>query len=135
MFPVVPVDAHPLVHMITVFTNILFSILGEFYKVDNIGRLTTSVAPKFDGCPRRLLHDLCGGHHFEGLAFCFTARSCLTKWFIITHVLFALGTYKKIPKTLGPSVGYGLSLCEDLARSARRLNDGPVFVDYIPHFW
>ena len=37
---------HPLVHMITGFINILFSILGACYKVDNIGRLTTSVAPK-----------------------------------------------------------------------------------------
>ena len=42
---------HPLVHMITGVTNILFSRLGACYKVDNIGRLTTTVAPKLDGCP------------------------------------------------------------------------------------
>ena len=35
------------------FTNILFSTPGSCYKVDNIGRLTASVAPKLDDCPRR----------------------------------------------------------------------------------
>ena len=39
---------YPLVHMITGFTNILFSTLGACYKVDNIGRLTTGVAPDAD---------------------------------------------------------------------------------------
>ena len=28
-------------------------VFHAYYKVDNIGRLTTSVAPKFDDCPRR----------------------------------------------------------------------------------
>ena len=36
--------------------------------------------------------------------------------------------YKKIPQTLGSSVGHGWSFCKDLAQSARGLNDGPVFV-------
>ena len=57
------------------------------------------------------------------------------KWFIITHVWFELATYKKIPQTLGSSVGHGRSFREDLAQSARERNDWPVFVDYIPHFW
>ena len=48
VFPVISVAVHPLVHMITGFTNILFSTLGPCYKVDNIGRLTTSVAPDAD---------------------------------------------------------------------------------------
>ena len=60
-------SSHPLVHMITVFTNILFSTLGACYKVDNIGRPTTGVAPKLDGCPRCWLRDLCGGYYFAGL--------------------------------------------------------------------
>ena len=86
------------------FTNILFSTLGACYKVDKIGRLTTSVAPKLDCCPRCWLRDLFGGYHFACFASCFAARSCLPKWFIITHVWFELGTYKKIPQTLGSSV-------------------------------
>ena len=45
MFPIIPVAVHPLDHMITGFTNILFSTLGACYKVDNIGSLTTRVAP------------------------------------------------------------------------------------------
>ena len=53
MFQVISVAVHPLVHMITGFTNILFPTLGACYKVDNIGRLTTGVAPKLDCCPRR----------------------------------------------------------------------------------
>ena len=53
VFPIIPAAVHPLVHMITGFTNILFSTISAYYKVDNIGRLTTSVAPKFDSCPRR----------------------------------------------------------------------------------
>ena len=76
-----------------------------------------------------------GGYHFADFAACFSARSCLPKWFVITHVWFELGTYKKIPQTLGFSVGHGRSFCKDLAQSSRGLNDGPVFVDYIPHFW
>ena len=48
---------------------------------------------------------------------------------------FELGTYKKIPQTLGSSVGHGRSFYENLAQSARGLIDGPAFVDYIPHFW
>ena len=58
--------------------------------------------------------------------------SCPPAWFIITHVWFELPTYKK---TLGSSVGHGRSFCKDLAQSARGLNDVPVFVDDIPHFW
>ena len=111
----------PLVHMISGFTNILFSTLGACYKVDNIGRLTSSVAPKLDCCPRRWLRDLCVGYHFAGFASCFAARSCLPKWFIITHVWFELGTHKKIPQTLGSSVGHSRSFCKDLAQSARGL--------------
>ena len=57
---IIPVAVHPLVHMITSFTNILFSTLSACYKVDNIGRLTTSFASKLDGCPRRWLRYLCG---------------------------------------------------------------------------
>ena len=53
VFPIISVAVHPLVHMINGFTNILFSTLGACYKVDNIGRLTTGVAPKLDCCPRR----------------------------------------------------------------------------------
>ena len=48
MFPIISVAVHPLVHMITGFTNILFSTLGACNKVDNIGLLTTGVAPKLD---------------------------------------------------------------------------------------
>ena len=44
-------NGHPLVHMTTGLTNILFSTLGACYKVHNIGHLTTSVAPKFDVAP------------------------------------------------------------------------------------
>ena len=58
VFPIISVAVHPLVHMITGFTNILFSTLGACYKVDNIGRLTTGVALKLDCCPRR--------KHFHG---------------------------------------------------------------------
>ena len=61
------------------FHQILFSTLGACYKADNIGRLTTSVAPKLDCCPRHWLRDLCGGYHFAGFASCFAARSCLPK--------------------------------------------------------
>ena len=46
---------HPLVHMITGFTNILFSTLGECYKVNNISRdlqlvlhLSLMIAPEAD---------------------------------------------------------------------------------------
>ena len=46
------VAVHPLVHMITGFTNILFITHAACYMVENIGRLTTSVAPKLDDCPR-----------------------------------------------------------------------------------
>ena len=53
VFSVISVAVHLLVHMITGFTNILFSTLGACYKVDNIGRHKTSVAPKLDCCPRR----------------------------------------------------------------------------------
>ena len=53
VLPIISVAVHPLVHMITGFTNILFSTLGACYKVDNICRLTTGVAPKLDCCPRR----------------------------------------------------------------------------------
>ena len=99
MFPIISVAVHLLVHMITGFTNILFSTLGACYKVDNIGRLTTSVAPKLDCCPRRWLSNLYGGYHCSGFASCFAARSCLPKLFIITQVWF-----KKIPQTLESSV-------------------------------
>ena len=44
---------YPLVHTISGFTNILFSALGACYKIDNISRFTTSVAPKLDNCRRR----------------------------------------------------------------------------------
>ena len=134
VFPIIPVAVHPLVHMITGFTNILFSTLGACYKVDNIGRLTTSAAPKLNGCLRCWHRDLCWGCHFAGFASCFAARSCLPKWFIITCVWFEVGTYKKIPQTLGSFVGHGRSFCEDLAQSARGLNDRSVFIDYILHF-
>ena len=87
---------HYVVLIIYIITNILFSTQGACYRVDNIGRLTT----KLDGCPRRWLRDLCGGYHFAGFASCFAARLCLPKWFIITHVWFELGMYKKIPQTL-----------------------------------
>ena len=60
VFPVISVAVHPLVHMIPGFINIMFSPLGACYKVDNIGHLTTSVAPKLDCCPRRF-RNLCGG--------------------------------------------------------------------------
>ena len=40
---------HYVVLIIYIITNILFSTLGACYKVDNIGCLTTSVAPKLDG--------------------------------------------------------------------------------------
>ena len=40
-------------HMITGLINILFSTLGACYKVDNIDRLTVSVAPKLEDCPSR----------------------------------------------------------------------------------
>ena len=113
----------------------MLSTLGACNKVDNIGCLTTGVAPKLDYCPRRWLRDLRGGYHFASFASCFAARSCLPTWFIITHVWFELGTYKKIPQTLGSSVGHGRSFCKDLAQSAGGLNDGPVFVNYFPHFW
>ena len=63
-----------------------------------------------------------------GFASLFAAQSCLPKWFVITPVWFELGTYKKIPQTLGSSVGHGRSFCEDLALSARGLNDGPVLL-------
>ena len=53
VFPIISVAVHPLFHMITGFTNILFSTPGACYKVDNLGCLTTSVVPKLDGCPRR----------------------------------------------------------------------------------
>ena len=53
VFPIISVAVHPLVHMITSFTNILLSTLGACYKVDNIGRLTNGVAPKLDCYPRR----------------------------------------------------------------------------------
>ena len=76
-----------------------------------------------------------GGDHFAGFASYFAARSCLPKWFIIAHVWFELVTYKKIPQPRGSSVGHGRSFCKDLGQSARGLNDGPVFVIYIPHFW
>ena len=135
VFSVISVAIHPLVHMITGFTNILFSTLGACNKVDNIGRLTTGVAPKLDCCPRRWRRDLLWGYHFAGFASCFAARMCVPKWFITTHVWFELATYKKIPQTLGSSVGHGRSFCKDLAQSAGGLNDGPVFVDYFPHFW
>ena len=78
VFPIILVAIHPLVHMIISFTNILFSTL-TCHKVNNIGRLTTSVAPKLDGCPRRSLRDLGGGYHFAGFASCFAARSYLPK--------------------------------------------------------
>ena len=71
----------PLIHMITGFTNVLFSTLSACYKVANIDRLTTGVAPKLDSCPRRWLRDLRGVYHFAGFASCFAARSCLPKWF------------------------------------------------------
>ena len=135
VFPIISVAVHPLVHMITGFTNILLSTLGACNKVDNIGCLTTGVAPKLDYYPRRWLRDLRGGYYFAGFASCFAARSCLPKWFIITHVWFELGTYKKIPQTLGSSVGHGRSFCKDLAQCAGGLNDGPVFVNYFTHFW
>ena len=128
VFPIILVAIHPLVHMITGFTNILFSTLGAtFVVLQLVLHLSLIVAPDAD-------RDLCGGYHFAGFASCFAARSCLLKWFIITHVWFELGTYKKIPQTLGSSVGHGRSFSKDLAQSARGLNNGPVFVDYIPHF-
>ena len=37
--------------------------------------------------------------------------------------------------TLGSSVGHGRYFCKDLTQSARGLNDGPLFNNYIPHFW
>ena len=135
VFPVISVAVHPLVHLITGFTNILFSTLGACYKVENIGRRSTSVAPKLDFCPRRWLRNLCRGYHLAGFASYFAAGSCLPKWFIITHAWFELGRYKKIPQILGSSVGHGRSFCKDLAESARRLSDGPEFVDCIHHFW
>ena len=52
VFPIIPFAAHPLVHMITGFINILFSTLGACYKVNSIGRLTTSVTPMLDDCLR-----------------------------------------------------------------------------------
>ena len=60
-----------------------------------------------------------------GLSFCrFCILLCRTvvspKWFIITHVWFELGTYKKIPQTLGSSVGHGRSFCKDLYRKTVR---------------
>ena len=86
--------------------------------------LSLIVAPNAD-------RDLCGGYHFAGFAYCFAAGSCLPKWFIITHVWFELGTYKKVPQTLGSSVGHGRSFCKDLAQSATRI----VFtrIVYISH--
>ena len=53
-----------------------------------------------------VVHELELGYHFAGFASCFAAQSCLPKWFIITHVWFELGTYKKIPQTLGSSVDH-----------------------------
>ena len=132
LFPHIPMAVHPFVHMITGFTNILFSTLGACYKKDNIGRLITSVAPKLDDCPRRWLHFLCGGYPFADFASCFAARSCLPKWFIITRACFGLSTYKNIPQILGSSVGLDRLFCEDLVQSVRGINDGSEFVDYIP---
>ena len=100
VFTIISVAVHPLVHMITGFTNILLSTLGACDKVDNIGCLSTGVAPKLDYCPRRWLHDLHGGYHFAGFASCFAARSCLPKWFIITHVWWVSPTHKLPPETL-----------------------------------
>ena len=91
------------------------STRGECYKVDNIGRLSTSVAPKLDGCPR-CWPRFAWGYHFAGFASCFATWSYLPKWFIITHVWFELGTHKKIPQTLGSSVGHDRSFCEDLRK-------------------
>ena len=78
--------------------------------------------------------DLCEGYRFAGFVSCFAARSRPSKWFIIPHVWFELGTYKKVPQTLGSSVGHDRSFCEDLTQSARGLTDGPGFVEYFPHF-
>ena len=68
VFPILPVTILPLVHMITGFTNIVFSTLGTCYEVNNIGRLTTCGALKLDDCPRSWLRDLCGGYHFASFA-------------------------------------------------------------------
>ena len=135
VFSVVPMVVHPLVHMITCFTYILFSALGACYKVDNIGRLTTGVASKLDGFPWPLTL-----RSVWGLSFCRFLHLALSHGRVSPGgsssrpVSFELGTYKKIPQTLGSSVGHGRLFCEELAQSAGGRNDGPVFVDYIPHF-
>ena len=57
VFSIISVAVHPLGHMITGFTNILLSTLGACNKVDNIGCLTTGVAPEaavFNTSPRDL---------------------------------------------------------------------------------
>ena len=135
VFPIIPVAVHPLVHMITGLTTILFSTLCTCYKVDKIGRLTSSVAPMLDDRPRCWFRDLCRGYHFAGFASCFAVRSWLRLWFIITRVWFELSTYKKIPQTLGSFVGHNWSFCEDHAQSTGGLSKGPVLFDYIPYFW
>ena len=47
----------------------------------------------------------------------------------------SLARIRRSHRLLGLLLGHGRSFCKDLAQSARGLNDGPVFVDYIPHFW
>ena len=48
MHPIIPAAVYPFFQVITALTNIWFSALVACYKVDNIRRLTASVAPKLD---------------------------------------------------------------------------------------
>ena len=115
------------IHQHIVFT------LGACHKVDNMDRLTTTVAP--DGCLRCDFTICVGDIILQVLHLALPHDRVSPSGSSSRLPCLSLAHTRRSLQTLWSSVVHDWSFCEDPAQSCRRLDDGPVSVDYIPHFW